>query len=131
MDNAHRVRFAHGRARLEQVAHSVGDRQRPNALAKVGEIRAVEAFHDHVGHAGRQRVDVGHTDDVVILDLGRSARLAGKTLDHTGDLHHRRQQHFDRDRLVEAEVTGREHQAHSALTKHLLDTVFAGEDAAR
>ena len=68
---------------------------------------------------------------LVILDLRRGARLAGEALDHAGDLHHRRQEHLDGNRLVEAQVASREHHAHTALAEDLLDTVFAGEEAAR
>jgi len=67
---------------------------------------------------------------VLARDSHRRARFPREPRDAVGVVEERRQQEFDRDLVIEFEVTRRHDGAHSADAEHPIDAVFARDDRA-
>jgi hypothetical protein len=128
MDDAERVGFGDGVARLQDVVGDFIVRQRASSRENLREVGALEVLHDDVGDSAVERRHVEHAGDVLALELHRRARLAQESLDAVFAVHGLGAHQLDGDRLAEGDVGGGDDVAHPPLAEDTLDAVFAREN---
>ena len=129
MDDAARVR------RFEAAQHGARDeararRRQLSLLELVGERVAREQLHDEIELPLGGTAEVGHADDVLVLDEAGGARLDGEALDGVGLGAHLGVQHLERDLLLQEHVIGDEDPAHAAFGEPAHHAVLAVDDRA-
>ena len=121
VDDARGMRGAECLADLHGVFQGVGERQ-PAVLDQLRETLAGHELHDdEVAPAGA--IDVVNRDDVRVVERRRGFRLLLEAPCPVGIGDLRRGQHLDRDRPVQAGVTGLVDRAHAAFAELLGDLV--------
>jgi hypothetical protein len=124
MDDAERMRGRQSVTRLEDELDRTRNRCRARFADERAEILALEVLHDDERRALGRGTDFEDVSDVIVLDLGRSARFDREPLRQLGVGQKFRPKKFERDDFVALDALRGHDEGHAPAAERTNHLVF-------